>query len=102
MAIDGAAAISRAISLQPDVIVMDDAMPRMSGVDATRLLKADPRTRRVPIIMVSGDGIPSAIQRALDAGIDAYLPKPCRPEDLAREIRKQLGGLTTWNITAAC
>ena len=88
--VDGEAAVETAIESGPDVIVLDLSMPRLDGVAATKRLKRDARTRHIPIIIVTGYPH-KAIQRgALEAGADAFLTKPCLPEDLEREIRKFL------------
>jgi CheY-like chemotaxis protein len=90
LAADGQVAVNAAITLQPDVIVMDLSMPTLDGVAATRHLKMDPGTRHIPIIMLTGYPF-QAIQRgALEAGVDVFLTKPCLPEDLESHIRTVL------------
>src|SRR5687767_6486396 len=87
MAANGMEAIEIAERELPAVIVMDLMMPRLNGWEATRRLKDNGRTRRIPIIACTGGGMGSFAERALDAGCDGYLPKPCLPEQLLAEIR---------------
>ena len=92
LAVDGTDAAGKAFLLGPDAIVMDLAMPGVSGLDAARKIRADPRTAHVPIIFVTGHASKD-IERAVRAvGGAAYLTKPCLPEVLAAEIRRHLSG----------
>lgn len=77
---DGREAIDTAIAVQPDVVVMDYAMPRMDGAEAARRLADDPRTHRIPVILISAyaDELP----RDVRLGCAAFLPKPCAPDQL--------------------
>jgi two-component system cell cycle response regulator DivK len=77
-------------TLRPDVIVMDVAMPRLNGITATSRLRHDPRTRRIPVIVLTGHVFHAIEQGALEAGADAFLTKPCLPEDLELKIRQLL------------
>jgi CheY-like chemotaxis protein len=77
-------------TLRPDVIVMDIAMPGLNGITATHRLRLSPRTRRIPIIMLTGYAFRAIEQGALEAGANAFLTKPCLPEDLETKIRDLL------------
>jgi CheY-like chemotaxis protein len=90
MAIDGDEAVAKAIAFQPDVVVMDLGMPRVDGWEATRRLKADPRTRRIPIVVVSAHAFRDAQDRAFAAGADLFLAKPIDPQDLLQEVHEVL------------
>jgi CheY-like chemotaxis protein len=89
-ALDGEMAYQRAVELRPDVVVMDLSLPRVDGWEATRRIKRDLRTRHVPVIACTAHAFGSAVERALDAGCDAYVAKPCLPEDLLHEVRSLL------------
>lgn len=78
----GFRALERVREQTPDVVVTDIAMPGMDGLELSRRLRADPPTREVPIIAVSGH--PTA--RARDAGCDMMLEKPCTPDELLHAI----------------
>jgi CheY-like chemotaxis protein len=71
---------------------MDLAMPKMDGVEATRRLKTDERTRQIPIIIVSGHAMQGLAGAARAAGAEGYCMKPCPPETLEREIERVLAG----------
>jgi two-component system, cell cycle response regulator DivK len=85
---DGHTAIEMALRLNPDVIVMDLAMPGISGIDAADRIKRDARTRRIAIILLTGHGARAIQEGALETGIDAFLTKPCLPEDLESHVRR--------------
>jgi CheY-like chemotaxis protein len=87
---DGDAGIEFAIKAKPDVIVMDLAMPRLSGISAAHQLKNDPRTRRIPIILLTGHGHRAVDEGLFKMGIDVFLTKPCLPEDLEGHVRRLL------------
>lgn len=77
-------------TLRPDVIVMDIAMPGINGITATHRLRQGPLTRRIPIVVLTGHAYRAIEQGALEAGADAFLTKPCLPEDLEQRIRNLL------------
>jgi len=85
---DGDSGIAAALRYGPDVIVMDLAMPWVDGITATRRLKADARTRNVPVILLTGYAYRAIDQGALEAGAAVFLTKPCLPEDLEAQIRR--------------
>jgi two-component system, cell cycle response regulator DivK len=84
---DGIEALQSVSFERPDVIVLDLAMPRMTGWEAIANLRANPRTRRIPIIALSGQ---NARDEALAAGADSYLEKPCLPSALLTEVQRVL------------
>jgi CheY-like chemotaxis protein len=89
-AVTGLEALDRAFELVPDVILMDLSLPDLDGWEATRRLKADPRTQHVPVIALSGHALADHAREAKEAGCDAFLTKPCLPEALIAEVRRQL------------
>jgi twitching motility two-component system response regulator PilH len=86
-AADGLEALTCIQDERPDVIVLDLAMPRMTGWDVIRNLKTQAKTASIPIVALSGQ---DARDSALVQGADSYLHKPCVPEDLLREILRVL------------
>jgi two-component system cell cycle response regulator len=86
-AVDGEDAIARALERPPDVILMDIAMPKMDGVEATERLKADPRTAHVPVIAVTGQAREPG---TVSPPCDAVLVKPVDPVRVEEEIRRVL------------
>ena len=84
----GVEAIDKAVHELPDLVVMDLGLPGMDGVEATRRLKSDSRTRHIPVIAVTGHSSGGDIEW------DAYVVKPCLPDDLLDTVRRVLHA--TW------
>ena len=76
---DGRTGVEMARSMQPDVILMDNNMPTMSGREAQSLLKRDPRTAHIPVIALTANAMPDAAASGLAAGFFRYLTKPLDP-----------------------
>src|SRR5688572_10469273 len=91
-AANGTEALEHAFERKPDLVVMDLSLPGVDGWQATRILKADGRTKHIPVIAVTGHALAGAPERAAEAGCDGFLTKPCLPEDLLREIQRMLAG----------
>ena len=89
-AVNGIEALQRAVDAAPDIILMDLSLPVMDGWEATRRLKEDARTNRIPVVALTGHALVGISEGAMKAGCDAFVTKPCLPEDLVKEIRKIL------------
>ncbi|MFN8058789.1 MAG: response regulator [Vicinamibacterales bacterium] len=87
---DGEEALVQAFELRPDIILMDLALPRLDGWEATRRLKSDERTRAIPVVALTGHAIQNYAQGARDAGCDAFVSKPCLPDELVTQIERVL------------
>ena len=87
---DGQEALEKAFQLKPDVILMDLSLPVMDGWEATRRLKADEKTRHIPVIMLSVHEMDGARDAVAKAGFDGVISKPCKPGDLTAEITQVL------------
>ena len=87
---NGIEALQQAIEREPDIILMDLSLPVMDGWEATRRLKADRRTAGIPVVALTGHALAGISEGARRAGCDAFVTKPCLPEDLVKEIRKVL------------
>jgi CheY-like chemotaxis protein len=85
-AADGRSAIETARQLHPSVILMDMGLPGLDGWEATEILKADPRTRDILVIAVTGHAEPAFRARAEAVGCDVFLPKPVVPDELRSHI----------------
>jgi len=85
---DGEAGVTMAREQRPDLILMDVQLPRISGIEATRALRADPSTAATPIIAITSFALSGDEQRAREAGASAYLAKPYSPFALLDMIRK--------------
>lgn len=92
---DGEQAIAQAERLLPDLIVLDLELPRLSGFDVARHLRANPETQSIPLIAATGYSHQCQLDRARDAGFDQIVIKPCDPDDLEREIARHLDATAT-------
>jgi DNA-binding response OmpR family regulator len=75
---------------KPDLVMMDVRMPRMTGYEACRKIKADPELKHIPVIFLSAKGQDAEIQSGLDAGAEEYLLKPFAPDQLTERVRAVL------------
>ena len=87
---DGEAGVAKALEIRPDLILMDIQLPKISGLDATRKLRAEAATAQTPIIAITSFALSGDDQKAKEAGATAYLAKPYSPFDLLGVIRKLL------------
>jgi len=87
---NGNEAVAQAFSLRPDLILMDLSLPGMDGWEATRVLKADDRTKHIPVVALTGHALAGASEGARRAGCDSFVTKPCLPDDLVVEVRRML------------
>jgi two-component system, cell cycle response regulator DivK len=89
-AANGEEAIETAIRLRPDVIIMDLDMPVVDGWEATRRIRADLRTHRIPVIAFTSYGLRKYVDRSFAAGCSAFVDKPCEGRVLVAEIERML------------
>ena len=87
---DGEAGVAAALAERPDLILMDIQLPKISGMEATRRLRAEAATAHTPIIAITSFALSGDEQKAKEAGATAYLAKPYSPFDLLNLIRKLL------------
>lgn len=78
---------------QPDIVVLDLQMPRMDGYEICRILRQGPRTREIPVVMLTASDDPALNQKAYAAGAQACVPKPFRKEGLIAAIQAALFGM---------
>ncbi|HUH98718.1 MAG TPA: response regulator [Anaerolineales bacterium] len=84
---NGEEAVQMASQELPDLILMDVRMPRMTGYDACRAMKANPDLKDIPVVFLSAKGQESEIQTGLEAGAEEYLLKPFAPDQLTDRVR---------------
>jgi len=85
---DGEAGIATALAERPDLILMDIQLPKVSGLDAMRRLRAEAATAATPIVALTSFALSGNDQKAKDAGATAFLAKPYSPFDLLDLIHK--------------
>jgi CheY-like chemotaxis protein len=90
LAVDGHEAVSKGRSASPDLILMDLGLPGIDGCEATRQLKGDPSTARIPIIVLSAHAMTNDRDMALAAGGDDFDTKPVRFQQLLEKIQTLL------------
>lgn len=89
-AADGEQAVTLARTVQPDVVLMDLALPRIDGCEAIRQLRADPITADTPVVALIGQNFGDDPDLARAAGADLCLSKPCLPSQVGRVVRAML------------
>ncbi|HEY0673110.1 MAG TPA: response regulator [Longimicrobiales bacterium] len=95
---DGFEAVDLARKVAPDLIVMDIALPKLDGWEATAAIKQNPQLQAIPVIAVTAHAFDADMQRGLALGFQAYLPKPVEPRRVLAEVERLIGPAA---ITAA-
>lgn len=90
-ATNGRSAIEEAINKKPDIILMDMLMPIMDGMEATKILKSDKRTKDIPIIALTAFAMKGDKEKILNAGCNDYLIKPFEIDSLLSIVNKYTG-----------
>ena len=91
VAVDGVEAVEKCLSLKPALVLMDVAMPRMSGLEATRILRADPTVAQTKIIAVTAHAMDANRIECLEAGCNDFATKPINFPELMAMIRHHMG-----------
>ena len=86
-AANGEEAVQLAVRELPDMALMDVRMPRMTGYDACRAMKADVILKDIPVVFLSAKGQDAEIQTGLDVGAEEYLLKPFAPDQLVERVK---------------
>jgi len=90
IAVDGLDAMDKVRENQPDLILLDIMMPKMSGFEVCKNLKKDPATRDIPIIMITALNEISDIERSVECGTDDFLTKPVNKLELLTRVKSLL------------
>ncbi len=88
--VNGLEALETARQMVPDLILLDVRMPRMTGYEACKQIKADAALSHIPVVFLSAKGQEGEIQTGLEAGAAAYILKPFAPDDLTRRVAEIL------------
>jgi CheY-like chemotaxis protein len=100
-AADGREACRRAWEFHPDIVVTDLTLPGEDGWQLIQDLQRDPRTRDIPVVVVTGQAAPSLRERAEQKGCAGFLVKPCLPEELATQLRHVIGIIVREGISTS-
>jgi two-component system alkaline phosphatase synthesis response regulator PhoP len=90
VAVDGRDTLAKVASFQPDLILLDVMMPKLSGFEVCEKLKSDPATRTIMILMVTALNELGDIERAVEAGTDDFLSKPVNKLELVKRVENML------------
>ena len=87
---DGEEAVALALQEMPDLVLLDVRMPRMTGYEACKAIKADEKTKGIPVVFLSAKGQEAEIQAGMQAGAVEYLLKPFSPDQLTARVQAVL------------
>ncbi len=87
LAKNGAEAVDMVEAQDPDLIILDVRMPKMTGYEACRKIKENPRTKGTPVMILSAKGQEVEIQQGLESGADEYILKPFVPDELVAQVK---------------
>lgn len=90
MAYDGQEALAKVVEFQPDLILLDIMMPKLSGYEVCQRLRKDPATRDIPVLMVTALNEMGDIEKAVQAGADDFLTKPVNRLELLTRVKSLL------------
>lgn len=90
VAVDGLDTIEKVASFQPDLILLDVMMPKLSGFEVCKKIKENPQTRRIMVLMVTALNEPGDVERAVAAGCDDFLSKPIHKVELLKRVENML------------
>ena len=90
VAVDGQDTLDKVASFDPDLILLDVMMPKLSGFEVCKTLKDDPKTRGIMILMVTALNELGDIERAVEAGTDDFLSKPVNQLELTKRVENML------------
>lgn len=89
-AVDGEETLAKVASTSPDLILLDIMMPKVSGFEICRKIKASPETRKIPVLMITSLHETADIERGVEAGTDDFLSKPIHKQILLTRVRSLL------------
>ena len=90
-AINGREALEKVTATSPDLVIMDVMMPEFNGLEVLAKIRENPKTKDLPVIIMTANAQRFTKEEAEGAGVSAFLTKPFSPTQLMLEIRKQLG-----------
>lgn len=90
LAANGEEAYNLAVQDKPDLVLMDVRMPKMTGYEACRAMKANDEIKHIPVVFLSAKGQEAEVQTGLEAGATDYILKPFAPDQLAKRVAELL------------
>jgi DNA-binding response OmpR family regulator len=89
-AVNGEEAVKKVTEIKPDLILLDVRMPKMTGYEVCKVLKANKKTKHIPIVFLSAKGQETEISTGLDLGAEDYFLKPFAPDELPKRVNEIL------------
>jgi two-component system, cell cycle response regulator DivK len=89
---DGRKAVEMAEAHLPDLIIMDISLPQMDGLQATTLIRENPKTRSIPILAATARALPGDREKCIQSGCNDYIAKPFTHRELGAALKKLLEG----------
>ena len=99
-AFNGQDAVEKAAVVKPDLILLDVRMPKMTGYEACKVLKAEEATRLIPVVFLSARGQEAEIKHGLELGAEEYILKPFAPDELYRRVESILQRLARGSVNS--
>jgi two-component system, OmpR family, alkaline phosphatase synthesis response regulator PhoP len=90
IAVDGRDTLEKVASFQPDLILLDVMMPKLSGFEVCKKIKSDPNTKGIMVLMVTALNERGDIERGVDSGTDDFLSKPVNKVELVKRVENML------------
>ncbi len=90
VAVDGLDTMQKVASFQPDLVLLDVMMPKLSGFEVCKKIKQNPETRRIMVLMVTALNEPGDVERAVAVGCDDFLSKPIHKVELLKRVENML------------
>ena len=87
---DGKEGVEKATSYLPDLIIMDISLPKLDGLEASSLIRKNPKTKSIPILAATARALPGDKEKCLQAGCDDYIAKPFTHRELGALMKKLL------------
>jgi CheY-like chemotaxis protein len=87
---NGEEAYQQVVQVVPDLVLTDVRMPKMTGYEVCRAIKANPDLKHIPVVILSAKGQDSEMQTGMEAGAEEYLLKPFAPDQLTQRIKEIL------------
>ena len=87
---DGKEAVEKSASYQPDLIIMDISLPKMDGLEASALIRKNPKTQSIPILAATARALPGDKEKCLQAGCNDYIAKPFTHRELGAALKRLL------------
>jgi CheY-like chemotaxis protein len=90
VAVDGRDTLEKVATFQPDLILLDVMMPKLSGFEVCKAVKSNPKTKRIMVLMVTALNERGDIERGVDSGTDDFLSKPVNKVELVKRVQNML------------